>query len=47
MNRLFELMNPVVVPLTSVKFKSAFLHAKRAVNFFYENFSVYGEIENL
>ena len=34
----------MVVPVTSVKFKSAFLHA---IFFFYENISVYGEIENL
>ena len=27
MNRLFEKMNPLVVATTSIKFKSAFLHA--------------------
>ena len=37
-------MNPLVVDGTSIKFKSPFLHAKWANNF-YDNFSVFGQIE--
>ena len=32
LNWLFEKMNPFVVPVTGVKFKSAFLYAEWAVN---------------
>ena len=45
MNWLFEIVNPFVVPVTSVKFKSASLHAEQWI--FNENFSVFGQIENL
>ena len=39
-------MNLLVVPITSVKFKSAFLHAQwQAI--FYENFPVTGKIKHL
>ena len=41
----FEIVNPFVVPVTSVKFKSASLHAEQWI--FNENFSVFGQIENL
>ena len=35
-------MNPLVVPVTCVKFKSKLLHAKWAVNNSYESLSVFG-----
>ena len=41
----FEIVNPFIVPVTSVKFKSASLHAEQWI--FNENFSVFGQIENL
>ena len=41
----FEIVNPFVVPVTSVKFKSASLHVEQWI--FNENFSVFGQIENL
>ena len=39
-------MNPLVVPVTSVKFKSAFRMCNKQW-IFYENFLVFGQIENL
>jgi len=38
-------MNLSVVGATGIKFKSAFLHVFGAVNFFYDNLSVFGQIE--
>ena len=39
-------MNPLVVPVTSVKFKSGSCMCNEE-QVFYENFSVFGQIENL
>ena len=39
-------MNPLVVPITGVKFKAAFLQAYEQW-VFYENFSAFGQIGNL
>ena len=44
-NRLFEKMNLLVVAAISIKFKSGLLHAKSVANL-YDNFSVFGQIEN-
>ena len=41
-------MNPLVVPVTSAKFKLAFLHTcVMTSEYFNKNFSVFGQIENL
>ena len=40
-------MNPSVVPVTSVKFKSALLSMRNEQWIFYENFAAFGQIENL
>ena len=44
---LFWKMTPLVVPLTCVKFKSASLIMRNEQWIFYENFTVFGQIENL
>ena len=40
-------MNPLVVPVTSVKFKSAFLHAYFAVNILRELLCIWSDSKSL
>ena len=40
-------MNPLVVPVTSVKFKSAFLHAYWAVNILQELLCIWSDWKSL
>ena len=40
-------MNPLVIPVTSVKFKSELLYAYYEQWIIYEKLSVFGQIENL
>ena len=47
MNWLFEKMNPLVVPVTGVKFKSAFLYAEWAVNILRELLCIWSDWKSL
>ena len=40
-------MNPLVVPATCVKFESALLNMRNEQWIFFENFAVFGQIQNL
>ena len=47
LNWLFEKNNPLVVPVTGVKFKSAFLYAEWAVNILRELLCVWSDWKSL
>ena len=46
-NWLFEKMNPLFVPVTGVKFKSAFLYAEWAVNILRELLCIWSDWKSL